>query len=145
MKELKEYPGYFINRVGDLYSIKSRKFLRGGMTSGYTRYTMNRGVSQFAHRLVAMAYIPNPNNLPQVNHINENKLDNRVENLEWCTGEYNTQYSCSKEWILITPSGETINVTNLKKFARDNNINASHLIARGKSHGYKLIRPSPLP
>lgn len=48
------------------------------------------------HRLVAMAFIPNPNNLPVVNHKNEDKQDNRVENLEWCTVQYNTMYGTGR-------------------------------------------------
>lgn len=44
------------------------------------------------HRLVAKAFIPNPDNLPQINHKDENKLNNRIDNLEWCTQEYNLNY-----------------------------------------------------
>lgn len=51
------------------------------------------------HRLVASAFIPNPDNLPQVNHKDENKLNNSVDNLEWCDGAYNMKYGTRQERI----------------------------------------------
>ena len=58
-------------------------------TKGYRLVQFN-GKSEKAHRLIAEAFIENPNNLPQINHINHNPSDNRVENLEYCTQRYNS-------------------------------------------------------
>lgn len=62
--------------------------LEKGSKKDGTRYAKFANV----HRLVAMAFIPNPNNYPQVNHIDENPSNNNVDNLEWCTAKYNMSY-----------------------------------------------------
>lgn len=68
--------------------------------NGYCRVNLSKGniVKCFnVHRLVAMAFIPNPDNLPQVNHKDENKLNNKVENLEWCTQRYNNLWGTARQ------------------------------------------------
>jgi hypothetical protein len=73
---------------------KLLRFTRG--IDGYISYELNKNSIRKnfkAHRLVAMAFIPNPENKPQVNHINGVKDDNRVENLEWNTASENVRHS----------------------------------------------------
>ena len=65
------------------------------------------------HRLVAQTFIPNPDNLPEVNHKDENKENNSVHNLEWCDSKYNNNYGtrtdrCSKPVLQFTKSGEFV-------------------------------------
>ena len=56
-------------------------------------------ITKRVHRLVAQAFIPNPNNLKEINHINEIKADNRVENLEWCDTKYNLTYGHRLDYV----------------------------------------------
>ena len=69
----------------------SRNYYSVGLRDSFGNTKLHR-----VHRLVAQAFIPNPNNLPQVNHKDENKLNNRLENLEWCDAEYNTNYGSAR-------------------------------------------------
>ena len=66
---------------------------------GYLMVGLNDNV-YLVHRLVAQTFIPNPNNLPCVNHIDENKLNNSVANLEWCSYKYNNEYGSHNEFII---------------------------------------------
>lgn len=80
---------YLVSSLGNVWSVRSARLLKLKVTpAGYLRVSpsVNGKRKECAvHRLVALAFIPNPENKPTVNHINENKKDNRVENLEWAT------------------------------------------------------------
>ena len=102
MKDIKEYEGlYGITTEGDVYSYKSKRFLKPVCEkNGYLRvnlYKDGKCKKYKVHRLVAMAYIPNPENLPQINHKDENKANNCLQNLEWCDAKYNSNYGTRNE------------------------------------------------
>lgn len=90
-------PGYVFYSDGRIYSEKTNKFLRQtkSKSNGYCFLelsTPNGPKNLLVHRLIATAFLPNINELPQVNHKNEIRHDNRAENLEWCTAKYNMNY-----------------------------------------------------
>lgn len=98
IKQIKDYEDYFISSHGRVWSNKSNKWLSPGISRGYLSvHLSNKNGKKFfrIHRLVALYFIPNPNNYEIVNHKDENKLNNNVDNLEWCDAKYNNNYGTS--------------------------------------------------
>jgi len=103
-KHIDGLPDYYVSNLGRVKSVKKgiehimKPFVRNN--SGYLSvHLCFNGNTKFyyIHRLVAKAFIPNPSGLPEVNHKDENKSHNFVENLEWCDRTYNINYGTMKQ------------------------------------------------
>ena len=96
-KDVKNYEGlYQISNLGNVKRISSGKRLKPYNRKGYIRVALSKDDTTKhidIHRLVAQAFIPNPENKPEVNHKDENKLNNEVSNLEWVTRKENIKHS----------------------------------------------------
>ena len=102
MKDVIGYEGlYAVTSCGKIWSYKRKKFLRPfADTKGYLKVGLYKDGERkwyYIHRLVCEAYIPNPEGLPQVNHKDENKTNNCLQNLEWCDAKYNMNYGTRTE------------------------------------------------
>lgn len=92
-KDIINFPNYQISNLGNVYSKKNYKIRKSFVSNGYLCIYLFKNGKRYRkkiHRLVAEAFIPNPNNLPIINHIDGNKMNNIVSNLEWCTSKQNT-------------------------------------------------------
>ena len=92
-----DFPNYNVSEDGIITNSKG-KIIKGEISNtGYRRVSLSNNNAKHkkmsVHRLVAETYIPNPHNYPEVNHKNENKLDNNVNNLEWCSTLDNLNHS----------------------------------------------------
>ena len=103
-KEIEGYEGlYQISNLGNVKSLKfgKERTLKPAKDKGGYLYVglckEGKRKNHYIHRLVARAFLPNPNNYPIINHKNEIKTDNRVENLEFCDAKYNINYGTAIE------------------------------------------------
>lgn len=170
MKEIKEYEGlYAINTKGEVFRIgfsekdyanKSKYKLPFKLKpsidkDGYCKITLTKNGNPkqyFVHRLMAKAFIDNPENKTQVNHKNGNKSDNSIENLEWCTQSENRIHclkhlkpqlknnKLSKEVIQKDIDGNIIKIfPSAKQAMRDTGFSQGHIseVCRGEKKTYK--------
>lgn len=101
-----EYPNYYISKSGKVLSIKGRpKLLKPSKNDkGYLQIQLFKNGKRkimYIHRIVAITFIPNPNNYPIINHKDENPLNNNLNNLEWCTQSYNVSYGNSRKSMSV--------------------------------------------
>lgn len=132
-KDIKGYEGFYqISNKGRVKSFKSSSkypdkeghILNPTITKGYLYVGLcNKGKKKptLVHRLVAEAFVPNPDNYKEVNHMDENKLNNNAKNLEWCNRDYNMSYGTARERQGISLGSPveqfTVNETPIARYA----------------------------
>lgn len=120
---------FYWSNIYNKYFPREKILKNNVLKYGYLNVRL-KGVTKSVHRLVAETFIPNPNNLPEVNHKDENPSNCRVDNLEWCTHKYNVQYSKNKPVLQYDLQGNFIkkwsSVVNASKETKINrgNINS---------------------
>ena len=93
-KKINGFENYEVSNLGRVRS--KRRVLKPFLNSkGYQRVNLGAHNAKFIHRLVAEAFVDNPNGYPIINHRDEDKTNNRAENLEWCTHKYNSNYGAA--------------------------------------------------
>jgi hypothetical protein len=113
--EIEGYSNYLIYEDGKVQNKKTKRFLKPSSTRGYLHYTLCKDGKRkifTSHRLIAIHFIPNPENKREVDHKNRNKGDNRIENLRWVTHLENQQN-------MGTRCDNTSGIKNISKHTKD--------------------------
>lgn len=136
MRDIKGYESlYAVTSCGKIFSYRKKKFLSPRKNnSGYLRvalYKDGKAKDFLVHRLVAEAYLPNPANLPQVNHIDEDKTNNALLNLEWCTAAENVNYSQARK-VICLETNEVFDSMTLAAQAKNINVGNISNVCQGK-------------
>lgn len=107
-KKVPDHEDYMVSNLGRVMSSRG-KIMKGKMSRGYKQITFATHGHKYEtvnlHRIVATLFVPNPDCLPQVNHLNEDKLDNRAENLEWCSAKQNINYGTRNKRVSLHQHG----------------------------------------
>ena len=113
---------FWIEDTGRLRNEKTKRWLKGGVNKGYHLYSLwfkGKNYTVYTHRLVAEYFIPNPNNLPIVHHIDGNKLNNIYTNLQWVSAEeHNETIKKLEQSPKIKGSRQRINLDEYKDIAQ---------------------------
>ena len=133
------FPNYRVDRFGNVYNAKKRIIKPYPTNKGYLRVSLNNQHEKhkkvLLHRVVATAFVPNKDNLPQVNHIDENKTNNRADNLEWCTAKQNLEHShviekaqmANLQKVVCVTTGKTYN--SIKEITNELGLSHSNIVA----------------
>lgn len=147
-KKIPNWSWYLVNEQGVVYNSKTKKYLSGDVNNcGYHRIILyDKGKKQriFIHRLVATLFIPNPNNYSEVNHIDGNKNNNQVTNLEWCDRTHNEHEArrlglkIYKPFIVYFSNGETKTYEFAQELADEIQVSKRTVLnyLHGKTKGY---------
>ena len=124
-RPVKGFEGFYeVDECGNIYSLRTNKIRKPVLnkTTGYLTVVLCGRAKKTltVHRIVANAFIPNPESYQCVNHKDENKTNNNVSNLEWCTKAYNNTYNnktqrCCKKVVQILPSGKEVIWSSARK------------------------------
>lgn len=141
--QIKEYNGFLVDDDLNIYNKRTNRKLKPFIgTDGYYQVTRrSENGKQFhirVHVLYAHCFIPNPNNYKYINHIDSNKLNNNLNNLEWCTNSYNVQHGWksgnrthkNNTKVLVTLNGQEIGRYNsIREVGRELHLDR-HKVAR---------------